>query len=417
MSEPHTRDFVDGFTSGQAKDYRQQTFEFRSKRIIVIRHRGRRRCHDHVARAENAQQIGRHFAVISTGDLIAHVEHWPVANAWIKPSLGLRHVEPAVQAHALGAAQKRAVFQLGVLAEPAIQLVFQLANPSILEGFENGQPKLRPARTPITARHLLTHTSGLAYDTWDKNLHDYLARRGPNSAPSANEILVFEPGTKWEYGTSVDKVGKLVEAISGLSLDDYFARNIFQPLGMGDSYFNVPAEKHGRLVSVHQRGPDGSLRETPRQPPARVTTFNGGGGLSSTASDYVKFMQMILRGGSAGKARVLQAKTVGMMIRNETGDIQAGRLTSVIPERSNNVDFHPGFSDRFGFGFLINPVAYEGGRSKGSLAWAGIDNTYFWIDPEKKIGAVILMQLLPFCDTEAMAVLRSFERAVYASAQ
>ena len=302
------------------------------------------------------------------------------------------------------------------LDEPVGKYLPELAKPSILEGFENGQPKLRPARTPITARHLLTHTSGLAYDTWDKNLHDYLAKRGPNSAPSPNETLVFEPGTKWEYGTSIDKVGKLVEAISGLSLEEYFARNIFQPLGMSDTYFNVPVEKHGRLVSVHQRGPDGSLHETPRQPPARVTTFNGGGGLSSTASDYVKFMQMILRGGSVGKARVLQAKTVAMMTRNETGEIQAGRLTSVIPDRSNDVDFHPGFSDRFGFGFLINPVAYEGGRSKGSLAWAGIDNTYFWIDPEKKIDAVILMQLLPFCDAEAMAVLRSFERAVYAGA-
>jgi methyl acetate hydrolase len=303
------------------------------------------------------------------------------------------------------------------LDEPVGKFLPELAKPRILEGFENGQPKLRPATTAITSRHLLTHTSGLAYDTWDKNLHDYLAKRGPNSAASPDgEILVFEPGTKWEYGTSVDKAGKLVEAISGLSLDDYFAQNIFQPVGMGDTYFNVPAEKYGRLVSVHQRGPDGSLRETPRQPPAKVTTFNGGGGLSSTASDYVKFMQMILRGGNAGKARILQAKTVAMMTRNQTGEIQAGRLTSVIPERSNNVDFHPGFSDRFGFGFLINPVAYEGGRSKGSLAWAGIDNTYFWIDPEKKIGAVILMQLLPFCDTEAMAVLRSFERAVYAGA-
>jgi methyl acetate hydrolase len=127
----------------------------------------------------------------------------------------------------------------------------------------------------------------------------------------------------------------------------------------------------------------------------------------------VKFMQMLLRGGAAGKTRILQAKTVAIMAQNQIGDLQAGRLTSVMPDLSNDVDFHPGFVDKFGLGFLINPVAYQGGRSKGSLAWAGLANTYFWIDPGKKMCAVILMQILPFVDKEGISLLRNFEREVY----
>ncbi len=285
-----------------------------------------------------------------------------------------------------------------------------LLAPKILEGFENGQPKLRPAAKTITVRHLLTHTSGLVYNMWDKDLRDYQAKRG---ASAGQDPLVFEPGARWEYGTSIDQLGKLVEAISGLTLEDYFQKNIFQPLDMHDTSFNVPAEKVGRIVSLHQRQPDGSLREQARKAPAPAKTYNGGGGLYSTAGDYVKFMQMLLRGGAAGKTRILQAKTVAMMAQNQIGDLQAGRLTSRMPELTNDVDFHPGFVDKFGLGFLINPVAYEGGRSKGSLAWAGLANTYFWIDPGKKLCAAILMQILPFVDKEGLALLHNFEQEVY----
>jgi methyl acetate hydrolase len=285
-----------------------------------------------------------------------------------------------------------------------------LASPNILEGFENGQPKMRPAVKAITVRHLLTHTSGLVYSMWDKNLRDYQTKRGDST--DLNPLL-FEPGTRWEYGTSTDQLGKLVEAVSGLTLEDYFQKNILQPLDMRDTSFNVPAEKVGRIASLHQRQTNGSLLEQPRKAPAPAKSFSGGGGLYSTAGDYLKFMQMLLRGGAAGKTRILQAKTVAMMAQNQIGVLQAGRLTSVMPELSNDVDFHPGFVDKFGLGFLINPVAYQGGRSKGSLAWAGLANTYFWIDPGKNVCAAILMQILPFVDKEGIALLRNFEQEVY----
>jgi methyl acetate hydrolase len=298
------------------------------------------------------------------------------------------------------------------LDEPVSRHLTELENLQVLEGFdkETGKPILRPARKPVTLRRLLTHTSGFAYPTWDENLLRYTEKIGMARVTP----LVFEPGTRWEYGTNLDWTGRLVEAVSGQTLEDYFQKNILQPLGMRDTSFILAEEKFERLVGDYSRQADGSLKENPRKPPAPPKSFNGGGGLYSTAPDYVRFMQMILRRGrgDAGQ-QILRAKTIDMMTSNQTGELGAGRLKSFQPDRSSDVDFHPGFSDRFGFGFLINTSAYDRGRSAGSLAWAGIENTFFWIDPHRGVCAVLLMQFLPFVDAEAVGALRDFERAVY----
>jgi CubicO group peptidase (beta-lactamase class C family) len=215
----------------------------------------------------------------------------------------------------------------------------------------------------------------------------------------------------------MDWAGRLVEAVSGQTLEEYFQRNILRPLGMKDTSFMVPEDKFDRLVSVWQRQGDGSLKEQPRTLPAPPKSYNGGGGLNSTPRDYVRFMQMILRRGSSSDGQqVLRPRTVDMMASNQIGGLSAGKLKSVKPENSSDVDFHPGFSDGFGFGFLINAKAYQGGRSAGSLAWAGIRNTFFWIDPRRGICATLMMQFYPFCDREAMGLLDDFERSVYATA-
>jgi CubicO group peptidase (beta-lactamase class C family) len=140
--------------------------------------------------------------------------------------------------------------------------------------------------------------------------------------------------------------------------------------------------------------------------------YNGGGGLRSTAPDYIRFLQMILRRGSGDrKQQILRPETVDMMTHNQIGDLAAGRWRTSRPELSCDVDFHPGFLDKWGYGFLINPIAYERGRSAGSLAWGGIENTFFWIDLKRGLCAVLFMQFLPFCDPHALAVLRDFEHA------
>jgi methyl acetate hydrolase len=306
------------------------------------------------------------------------------------------------------------------LEEPVSKYLPQLERLQVLESFDKaGKPVLRPAAKPVTLHHLLTHTSGFCYDTWDEKMFKYAEQAG---APGPNQTavvtpLMFEPGTRWQYGTSVDWAGRLVETISGHTLEEYFQRNIFAPLGMKDTSYIMPAEKFDRLVSRYSRRSDGALKEDPRTLPAKPTAFNGGGGLYSTAGDYVRFMQMILRRGKGSdKQQILSAKTVGMMEANQIGELRAGKMRSFRPDRSSDVDLHPGATDKWGYGFLINTTAYEGGRSAGSLAWAGIDNTFYWIDPRRGLCATIMMQFLPFVDQEAVSLLREFEQAVYRAA-
>jgi methyl acetate hydrolase len=152
----------------------------------------------------------------------------------------------------------------------------------------------------------------------------------------------------------------------------------------------------------------------PPQPFKPVKFFSGGGGLYSTAGDYMKFMRMVLNGGKAGHARILRPETIEQMSRNQIGDLHLVELRSLLPQTAKDPIRIPGSLDKFGLGFAINSQPVEGGRSAGSLAWDGIYNTYFWIDPARKTCAVLLMQMLPFSDDAAYAVAEQFERAVYA---
>jgi CubicO group peptidase (beta-lactamase class C family) len=305
------------------------------------------------------------------------------------------------------------------LDDPAAKYIPDLGTVKIFTGFDSaGKPMLKPPTKQVTLRNLMTHTSGFCYDTWDKLMFEYTSKVGGAAPGTVAPLtpLMFEPGFRWQYGTGMDWTGRLVEVASGLSLEDYFQQNLLGPLGMKDTSFILKPEKFDRMVANHNRQPDGSLKEVPRVQPQPPKAYNGGGGLSSTTADYVKFMQMILkRGAGPGKERVLSEKSVAMMSANQTGDIPAGKMRTFRPTVSSDVDFHPGETDRYTFGFLMNPKAYPGGRSAGSLAWAGIDNTYYWIDPSRGICAVIMMQFLPFADKEAVSLLGEFERAVYAA--
>jgi methyl acetate hydrolase len=307
------------------------------------------------------------------------------------------------------------------LDEPAGTYIPELGSLQVLHGFDpaTGKPILQPATKPVTLRRLLTHTSGFVYDTWDADMLRYEKEAGVNfplGTVAPLTPLMFEPGSRWQYGTSADWSGRLVEAVTGYTLEQYFQKYILEPLDMKDTGFSVPAAKFDRMVSEYTRQPDGSLVENPRTLPPPPKAFNGGGGLYSTAGDYVRFMQMILlRGHGPNGAQILRPKTLQMMETIQTGDLSAGKLKTSRPNISSDVDFHPGFKDGFGFGFLINSEGYDGRRSAGSLAWGGVANTYFWIDPRKGVAGVIMMQFLPFADKEALAVLGDFERAVYAA--
>ena len=268
----------------------------------------------------------------------------------------------------------------------------------------------RPASTPITIRHLLTHTSGLGYAFSNEILAQLM---GSDFGGSATRFpLLHDPGTRWTYGESTRVLGTLVEEVSGQPLDEFMAERIFVPLGMSDTFYQVPAPKASRVVTVHRTTPDG-LVETPN--PAEITApVYGDGGLHSTAADYAKFIQMFLNDGRAPNGtRLLSEATVRLMGQNHTGSVRVEQQPGAIPALSEPFPLGAG-RDTFGLGFQITGAHNDAlARSPGSMSWAGIYNTEFWIDPARGVGGVLLMQYLPFYDAAAIEALQGFERRVY----
>ncbi len=305
------------------------------------------------------------------------------------------------------------------LDAPIGDLLPALAAPQVLEGFAaDGTPRLRPARTTMTLRHLLTHTSGFGYERWSADLaaaHSGLGlRRVPtNWDELAREPLLFDPGTDWNYSISTDVVGKAVEAASGVSLAEFLQTRIFAPLGMVDSTFLLSEAQQARLARVHQRQPDGTLLPI-EYPVGNGRGFLvGGGGMCGTAADYMRLLRLLLAGGTLDGVRLLAPATVAEMSRNQIGELKVRPLLSIAPDSSADAEFFPGMVQKWGLGFLINTERAPSGRSPGGLAWAGLGNTYYWIDPTRGIAGVVMTQSLPFADPRALALLWAFERELY----
>ncbi len=299
------------------------------------------------------------------------------------------------------------------LDEPLGAILPKLADLQVLEGFDAaGQPILRPAKRPVTLHDLLTHTSGFVYEMWNANLGRYVSATGkPGAASGLNAglemPLAFDPGERWEYGIGVDWAGKLVEAVSGQTLGAYFANHITGPLGMSDTQFGRPDSD--RVVTIHNRNAAGVLRAGSSGRPAKPELESGGGGLYSTAPDYLKFLAMLLRGGDG----ILRPETVATMGRNQIGTLDVSRMQTVMPPMSNDAEFFPGMVKGWGYGFVINNEAGHAGRAANSLAWAGLANCYYWIDPTHRVAGVIMTQILPFADPAVLALLDAFESGVY----
>jgi methyl acetate hydrolase len=296
-----------------------------------------------------------------------------------------------------------------------------MSAPQVLTGFDaQGQPQLRPAKRPITLKHLLTHTAGFGYEVWDPDLARYVAAigmpgMGTGKLAALRMPLVFDPGERWEYGINIDWVGRIVEEVSGQKLDAYCHDHIFAPLEMRDTGFAPTPEQRARQAVLHQREADGSVIPQPFEETAPREFLSGGGGLYSTAGDYLNFLRALLRGGRHDAARILRPETVALMGQNQIGSIQAGIMKTNAPLLSNDVDFFPGMAVRWGLGNMINTAAGPNGRSAGSLTWAGLFNTYYWLDPVRGVAGLILTQILPFADPQAVALYGAFERAVYAA--
>ena len=298
------------------------------------------------------------------------------------------------------------------IEDPVEKYLPEFAKLSVFESFDGatGAYRVRPATKAVTVRHLLTHTSGLGYAFTNPTVRDFKPRAGEEYPVGP---LVFEAGERWLYSTSPDWVGRLVEKVSGQSLEDYFRQHIFTPLGMADTFYFVPQDKEARLVTVNRRIADGSIVKESVQPPTSGFTPIGGGGLSSTAYDYLRFTRALLNGGALDGARILSAGTVALMGQNHIGAVGVPAQKTAIPERSDDFSFIADGRDKWGLGFLITADAVPGRRSAGSLSWGGINNTYYWLDPTRGITGVILMQFLPFADRKALALYDAFERGVY----
>jgi methyl acetate hydrolase len=298
------------------------------------------------------------------------------------------------------------------LDEPAGNIDPTLGSVQVLAGFDaKGVPQLRPAQKPITLRNLLTHTSGFSYLLWDPNVVRYLkAAHGNPRLPRMP--LMFEPGARWAYGGSLDRVGRMVEIAGGQSLDRYFSDHITGPLGMNDTGFSLNEKQRARQASLHVRDVNGKLVPQPLEKPNIAKVFSGGGGIYSTAPDYLTLLQALLNGGSLRETRILRPETVALMSANQIGNLEVGILKTTNPSISNDVDFFPGVQLRWGLGHMINIDPVPDGRKAGSLTWAGLFNTYYWIDPTMRIAAVIMMQILPFADRQALRAYRQFERGI-----
>ena len=298
----------------------------------------------------------------------------------------------------------------------------ELNELQVLKGFGvDDTPIFEKANRAPTARELMTHTAGYVYEFWNAN-----ALKGgqlgviPSLFGEGNYLaapLAFQPGTAWEYGINTDWLGVLVERLSDQRLAEYFDDNIFTPLGMTDTFYELPAGKLDRSVTVMARTAEGlvklpSFQPTPMEK-GSMPHYSGGGGLSSTVADYGRVLQMLLNSGSLGGKTLLKSETVDTMFQNNIGDIQPVALATVMPTLSNTADMSFGNNATFGLGLLIHTDGIDGGRKANAGSWAGLFNSYYWVDREAGTYGIFGTQVLPFYDRVAIETLLAFEQAVY----
>jgi len=308
--------------------------------------------------------------------------------------------------------------RLGLDAEAA-RWAPELAALQVLTGFDaKGQPQTRAPKRAITVRHLLTHTVGLGYEFMSETVQKLQAALQIPSVVSGtfasiNMPLMFDPGERWEYGTGIDWVGRVVEAVSGERLGAYLKHHLFEPLGMRDTAFQISPSMRQRLAKVHQRGADGQLIPLDLEWPLQPDFEAGGAGLYGTAGDYLKFIRMLLNRGQAEGRRVLQPETVALMSQNQIGELNVLPVKSAAPTLTNDFQLPPDNPHKWGLSFMINSKPLPTGRAAGSLMWAGLANSYYWIDPSSGVGGVYLTQILPFLDVQSFPLFMGFEYAVY----
>jgi CubicO group peptidase (beta-lactamase class C family) len=306
------------------------------------------------------------------------------------------------------------------LDAPAQAIVPRIAEAQVLTGFDAaGTPRFRAPKRPITLRHLLTHSAGFSYEIWNPDIQKVQAALEIPGITDCKEKalttpLIADPGERWEYGINIDWAGKMVEAVTGKKLGAVLQENLLGPLGMTSTAFKISPDMRSRLAGVHLRGADGSLApfafEIPQEPEFEM----GGGGLYGTVGDYIKFVRMILNGGQLAGERVLKPETVASLGVNHMGTNRVSLLKAAIP-LTNDAEFFPGVQKSWSLAFQINHEPLFTGRPAGGMMWAGLANSFYWIDPTTGVGGVYATQIFPFADVRSLPLYYAFETGVYDS--
>jgi methyl acetate hydrolase len=310
------------------------------------------------------------------------------------------------------------------LDAPAREYAPAIGELQVLDGFDDGTPRLRLPKRDITTRMLLLHTAGFGYDFFNEQYNRLAKEHGQPSVITCSRAsittpLLFDPGDRWEYGSNIDWAGQVVEGIAGKRLGEVFAERICGPLGMDDTAFDLRPDMRERMAAMHQREADGSIT-TMTDPvlPANPEVHMGGHGLWSTALDYAKFIRMWLNDGMGPDGPVLQRETVEMAVRNHLGDkYEVVMLPGVIPELSHDAEFFPGLRKSWSLPFMRNEEVAPTGRPAGAQGWAGLPNLYYWIDRENGIGGFWATQIFPFADPTSIGGYFDLETAVYEHAR
>ena len=304
---------------------------------------------------------------------------------------------------------------------PAKNYAPDIGKLQVIEGFDaKGQPMLRAPKRDVTTRMLLLHTGGFGYDFFSETYLRLANEHGQPSVITSSKAsimtpLLFDPGSKWEYGTNIDWVGQVVEGIAGKRLGEVFAERIFAPLGMESTTFEIDDKVRSKLAGMHARNADGTLTPMDFELPAKPEVHMGGHGLYSTVGDYMRFIRMWLNDGTGPHGRVLRPETVQMAEKNHLGDLKVTALPGVIKQLSNDAEFFPGQSKSWAFTFMVNDETAPTGRPAGALGWAGLANLFYWIDRQNGFGGYWATQILPFGDAASFTGYMRFETAFYES--
>jgi CubicO group peptidase (beta-lactamase class C family) len=302
---------------------------------------------------------------------------------------------------------------------PVDSILPEFAKIQVLDGFDGDKPRMRAPKSRATLRQLATHTSGLVYEFWNADIGRYMAATGHPTIISGLKAslfypMVFDPGTRWDYGVGIDWLCQAVEAIDGRRIDKFVHDEILGPLKMTSTAFECEGALATRLASVNARGEDGRFAPFALAPPSHPEFYGMGHTLYSTAGDYMRFIRMYLNQGRLDGQRVLSEKAVRTMLGNHIGDLHVGKLTTAAPPITADVDLFPGTLKTHSLGFLRVEQDVPGMRAAGSQGWAGVLNTHFWFDPTRDIAGVLMTQTLPFVEPRFLDVYAEFERAVYA---